>query len=59
MLIQIPYSLDELVATTEFLWRRKSKVAIATYFLCGDTDTGAWEGDEREFEQGPITVLKT
>ena len=59
MLIQIPYSLDELVATTEFLWRRKKQGRpLLRIFFTGDTDTGAWEGDEREFERGPITVFK-
>ncbi len=59
MLIQIPYSLDELVATTEFLWRRKKQGRpLLRIFFTGDTDEGKWQGDEREFERGPFVVLK-
>ncbi len=42
MLIQIPYSLDELVATGQFLMRRKraGRSLLAVFFL-GDTDEPA------------------
>jgi nucleoside-diphosphate-sugar epimerase/uncharacterized membrane protein len=42
MLIQIPYSLDELVATGQFLVRRKRAGRSLLYvFFAGDTDTEA------------------
>ncbi len=41
MLIQIPYSLDELVAGVEYLWRRwKKGEPILWIFLRGGTDDG-------------------
>ncbi len=42
MLIQIPYSLDELVATGQFLMRRKrAGRALLSVFFTGDTDEPA------------------
>ncbi|MEO3386934.1 NAD-dependent epimerase/dehydratase family protein [Mesorhizobium sp. CAU 1741] len=39
MLIQIPYSLDELIATCEFLYRRRKQGApLLKIFFTGDTD---------------------
>src|SRR5690606_1349977 len=39
MLIQIPYSLDELLATSQFLWRRKrAGHSLLRVFFAGDTD---------------------
>jgi len=59
MLIQIPYSLDELVATSEFLYRRKKQGRpILRIFFTGDTDEGAWQGDENEFDRKPGTIIK-
>lgn len=63
VLIQIPYSLDELLATLQFLRRRaragKNWVRI---FFVGDTDevTEAKRGeiDADEFDQPPSAVLK-
>lgn len=40
MVIQIPYSLDELVATGQFLVRKRREKALVRAFLFGDTDTG-------------------
>jgi nucleoside-diphosphate-sugar epimerase/uncharacterized membrane protein len=41
MLVQIPYSLDELVATTQFLWRRKrAGHSLLRVLMVGDTDDG-------------------
>ena len=59
MLIQIPYSLDELVATSEFLYRRKKQGRpLLRIFFTGDTDDGEWEGDETEFARGPVAIIK-
>ncbi len=41
MLIQIPYSLEELIATCQFLLRRKNKGRpLLRVFFTGDTDDG-------------------
>ena len=59
MLLQIPYSLDELVATGQFLLRRKraGKSLLRTFFL-GDTDEGGREPREHEFDRPPRDVLR-
>ncbi|MEQ5789242.1 NAD-dependent epimerase/dehydratase family protein [Erythrobacter sp. NFXS35] len=60
MLIQIPYSVDELAASLSFLRRRvKAGRSFLRVLLFGDTD----EGDrlspaEHEFERKPSVVLK-
>ncbi|WP_149193169.1 vitamin K epoxide reductase family protein [Luteimonas suaedae] len=60
MLLQIPYSLDELVATGQFLRRRKrAGRSLLQVFFTGDTD----EGDDKDrgegdFARGPVTVLR-
>jgi len=60
MLIQIPYSVDELAATLSFLRRRtKAGASFLRVLLFGDTD----EGDrltpvEREFERGPGVIIR-
>lgn len=60
MLIQIPYSVDELVATGQFLVRRKKQgKSLLKVFFRGDTD----EGDESErkvenFAQPPWTIVR-
>ncbi|WP_022697826.1 vitamin K epoxide reductase family protein [Euryhalocaulis caribicus] len=58
MLIQIPYSLDELIATTQFLVRRVRKGRpLLRIFFVGDTDDGdAQETDN--FDRGPVTLMK-
>lgn len=59
MLIQIPYSLDELVATSEFMYRRKKQGRpLLRIFLFGDTDDGKWEGDKTEFNRPATTIIK-
>lgn len=59
MLLQIPYSLDELVATGQFLMRRKraGKSLLRVFFL-GDTDDGQREPNEHEFDRPPSKVLR-
>ena len=59
MLIQIPYSLDELVATSEFLYRRKKQGRpLLRIFFIGDTDDGKWQDEEDDFEQPPSVIIK-
>jgi hypothetical protein len=60
MLIQIPYSLDELVATGEFLVRRRQQGhSVLRAFLFGDTDEGrSHPEDEDNFQQSPAVVLR-
>jgi nucleoside-diphosphate-sugar epimerase len=58
MLVQIPYSLDELVATGQFLWRRKrAGQGLSRVFFVGDTDDDGREELEDDFEQGPRRIL--
>jgi nucleoside-diphosphate-sugar epimerase len=60
MLIQIPYSVDELAASLSFLnRRRKAGKSLLRVLLFGDVD----EGDrltkvEHEFERSPLTILR-
>lgn len=60
MLIQIPYSLDELVATSAFLYRRKKQGRpFLRILFTGDTDEGTAEKIERsEFERPVGTIIK-
>lgn len=62
MLIQIPYSLDELVASTEYLWRRwKAGDPFLRILIFGGTDEGedgAGEGGRRELDRGPFAQAK-
>ncbi|NDV90074.1 NAD-dependent epimerase/dehydratase family protein [Alteromonas sp. 345S023] len=60
MLIQIPYSLDELVATSAFLYRRKKQGRpLLRIFFTGDTDEGAAEKlNTTEFERPVGTIIK-
>ncbi|MGH6918033.1 MAG: vitamin K epoxide reductase family protein, partial [Geminicoccaceae bacterium] len=62
MLVQIPYSLDELVATGQFLWRRKrAGRGLTRIFFVGDTDDDpdgrGREAAEDSFEQRPGQVV--
>lgn len=58
MLVQIPYSLDELIATLQFLRRRvKAGRSWLRVFLFGDTDSGDKEPDIDEFDTRPGTIL--
>jgi hypothetical protein len=62
MLVQIPYSLDELVATGQFLRRRKRAGAnLLRVFLAGDIDEGEdarARAAEDGFERPPAAVVK-
>ena len=59
MLLQIPYSLDELVATGQFLWRRKQAgQGLIRVFFVGDTDEGPPRPVEDDFEQSPARIVQ-
>lgn len=59
MLIQIPYSLDELLASLQFMRRRvKAGQSWLRVLLFGDTDDGARQDPGDEFAEGPRAVLK-
>lgn len=63
ILIQIPYSLDEIIATLQFVRRRMQAGRNGlTVFFRGDTDTvaagaGVARSDVDEFDQRPGAVL--
>jgi len=62
MLLQIPYSIDELLAVLQFLRRRvKAGKSFLRVFLFGDTDEGADKAKqgrlEDEFDRGPLPIL--
>jgi nucleoside-diphosphate-sugar epimerase/uncharacterized membrane protein len=60
MLMQIAYSLNELVATGQFLSRRhKAGSALLQVFFSGDTDDGPADPASRDdFERPPRAVLR-
>jgi len=59
MLVQIPYSLDELLATLQFMRRRaKAGKSWLRVFLFGDTDEGARGNGADEFDARPHAVFK-
>lgn len=59
MLIQIPYSIDELIATSEFLYRRKKQGrSLLRVFFQGDTDEGKGETVAEDFAQKPAKIFK-
>ncbi|BCA96617.1 vitamin K epoxide reductase [Legionella antarctica] len=62
MLIQVPYSFDELVATSMFLWRRwKAGRPILRVLLFGDVDEADKKSRgniEDDFEQSPRIIIK-
>ncbi|MCD0502785.1 NAD-dependent epimerase/dehydratase family protein [Bordetella petrii] len=59
MLIQIPYSLDELLATCQFLQRRrKAGKSLLRVFLFGDTDDGPRVRPQDEFDRRPLAVVR-
>jgi len=63
MLLQIPYSLDELVATCLFLWRRKKAGrSLLRVLFVGDTDDvngkKADSAGEDDFAQSPSVVIR-
>lgn len=60
MLLQIPFSVDELLATGQFLLRRKRQGhSVLRAFIFGDTDEGSkGRGDEDNFQQPPLQIIK-
>lgn len=59
MLIQIPYSLDELLATIQFVRRRaKAGQPWLRVFLFGDTDEGQRAERTDEFARAPAKVFR-
>ena len=59
MLIQIPYSLDELLATCQFLWRRKREgERLLRIFFVGDTEQSGPSKPVREFERSPGEIAR-
>ncbi|MFA7441587.1 MAG: NAD-dependent epimerase/dehydratase family protein [Sphingomonadaceae bacterium] len=59
MLIQIPYSLDELLATLQFMRRRmRAGQSWLRVLLFGDTDDGKTEPAEDEFDQAPGAIIR-
>lgn len=60
MLVQIPYSLDEMLATLQFLKRRRAAGrSLLLVLLRGDTDEGEpAAAAAREFERSPRQVLQ-
>jgi nucleoside-diphosphate-sugar epimerase len=59
MLIQIPYSIDELIATGQFLAERKRKgKSVLLAFFRGDTMEGGRKMDDEDFEGSPWAILK-
>lgn len=60
MVVQIPYSLDEIVATLQFLARRRrAGKSLLLVLLRGDTDEGERPAEAaREFDRSPGQVLR-
>ena len=64
MILQIPYSLDELAATTQFLWRRhRAGRSLSRIFFVGDSDNDtdartATAEPTDEFDRTPVRVVK-
>ena len=59
VLIQIPYSLDELLATLQFMRRRvKAGRSWLRVFLFGDTDEGETAPSPDEFDRKPTETLR-
>ncbi len=60
MLLQVPYSLDEIVATGGFLWRKKQEGApVLRILFTGDTDDGERDAAAKdEFGQSPPALVK-
>ncbi|MDQ3288446.1 MAG: NAD-dependent epimerase/dehydratase family protein [Pseudomonadota bacterium] len=58
MVLQIPYALDELVASGQFLLRRKrAGKSLLRVFFTGDTDEGEYEKSPPEFARPPREVV--
>lgn len=58
MLLQIAYAFNEFVATGEFLKRRhRAGAPVLKIFFTGDTDEGASEPVDENFQRGPFSIL--
>jgi hypothetical protein len=59
MLMQIPYSVDELIATGQFLVeRRRQGKSVILAFLRGDTMEGGRKMEDEDFSGAPWAILK-
>lgn len=60
MLVQVPYSFDELIATSVFLWRRwKAGRPLLKILFVGDTDEESRATKEKDdFGQSPKGILR-
>ncbi|WP_412754118.1 vitamin K epoxide reductase family protein [Legionella londiniensis] len=60
MLIQVPYSFDELIATSVFLWRRwRAGRPFWRILFVGDTDDQSRSAKEEDnFEQSPKAIIR-
>jgi nucleoside-diphosphate-sugar epimerase len=62
MLLQIPFSVDELVATGQFLLRRKrAGHSLLRAFIFGDTDEGSKgrkDDDVDDFQRPPVDIIR-
>ncbi|WP_306110930.1 MULTISPECIES: vitamin K epoxide reductase family protein [Roseovarius] len=59
MLVQIPYAVDELIATCQFLRRRhRAGAPILRVFLTGDTDDGPDDRRDESFERPAGAVAR-
>lgn len=58
MLVQIPYSIDELIASCQFLVRRRrAGRPLLRVLLAGDTDDGPDDSAAEDFERSPRAIL--
>lgn len=60
MLLQIPYSFDEIIATCDFLWRRHKlgRPFLKILFVGDQDEMNKDEKGEDDFSQSPLTILK-
>lgn len=62
MLLQIPFSVDELVATGQFLLRRKrAGHSVLRAFIFGDTDEGSKGRQDNavdDFQRPPLAIVR-
>lgn len=59
MLVQVPYSVDELVATGQFLARRRREGRpVLRIFFTGDTDDGKDERKDDDFNRYPQEIIR-
>lgn len=59
MVFQIPFSVDEMVATYQFLRRRRAAgQPWLRVFFTGDTDEGPTRHPAEDFERGPREIIR-